>query len=183
MEIKDAIFGRRSVRKYLPQKVEKDKLEYVLDAARYAPSAMNDQSRQFIAITDAKLLRELNAAVEEVSDEATRTRIKGRSENGEFNFFYNAPVLILACDSPAVFRPQEDCACALENMFMAAYDCGLGSCWINQLTDKASVSGLSKILKKIGVKPGYEIYGCAAIGYADGETELTKPKTNEIIIR
>lgn len=182
MEVKEALFSRRNVRKYADREVEREKLEYVLKAGAYAPSALNNQSRQFIAITDKNLLDKLNDAVESGSDEATRARIKGRSESGKFNFFYNAPVLIAVCDSPEAYRPQEDCACALENMFLAALDAGLGSCWINQLTGRSDEKAINDVLKEAGMEKGYKVYGCCALGYAEGKTLLSRPKTNEIVI-
>lgn len=182
MEVKDAIYGRRSVRKFLSKPVPREKLESVLKAGAYAPSAMNDQQRQFIAVTDRGALERLNEVVESSADDATRARIKGRSENGEFNFFYRAPALIIVCDSESAFRPAEDCACALENMFLAALDEGLGSCWINQLTDISVRPQVRDVLCKLGMKRNYKVYGCCALGYAADDTVLTKPKTNEIII-
>lgn len=182
MEIKDAIFGRRSVRKYLPRAVEIEKLEAVLRAGSYAPSAMNNMSRQFVAITKPELLAALNKAVEKTADEGLVKHIKSRSETGEFDFFYKAPVLIAVCDDPEQMRPAEDCAIALENMFLAAYDEGLGTCWINQLTDKSDAPEIHSVLTAAGMKDGYRVYGCCALGYAAVKPELVKPKTNEIII-
>ncbi len=182
MEIKDAIYGRRSVRKYLPRAVEREKLDAVLRAGSYAPSAMNNMSRQFVAITKPELLTALNKAVEKSADQELVARIKSRSDNGEFDFFYKAPVLIAVCDDPNGMRPTEDCATALENMFLAAYDEGLGSCWINQLTNICDAPEIHAVLTKAGMKDGYRVYGCCALGYADGEPKLVKPKTNEIII-
>ena len=182
METKDAIFGRRSVRKYLPRAVEREKIEAVLRAGSYAPSAMNNMSRQFVAITKPELLTALNKAVENSADETLVQRIKSRSETGEFDFFYKAPVFIAVCDDPAQMRPNEDCAAALENMFLAAYDEGLGTCWINQLTDKSDAPEIHSVLVAAGMKEGYRVYGCCALGYADGKPELSKSKTNEIVI-
>ena len=45
MEIKEAIYNRRSVRKYLARPVEREKLDEVLRAGSYAPSAMNNMKR------------------------------------------------------------------------------------------------------------------------------------------
>ena len=67
-------------------------------------------------------------------------------------------------------------------MFLAAYGEGLGTCWINQLTDKSDLPEIHAVLKAAGMKDGYKVYGCCALGYADGETKLSKPKTNEIVI-
>ena len=182
MENGKVIFARRSVRKYKETPVEKEKLDFVLEAGKYAPSAMNNQDRVFIAVTKKEELQALNEVVESISDEATKTRIKGRSVEGKFDFFYNAPVLIVACAKKNGLRPAEDCATALQNMFLAGYDVGLGSCWINQLSNKADIPEINALLKKWGMADGYDVYGCCALGYADGETTITVPKSNKIII-
>ncbi len=182
MELRKALLERRSIRAYLDKPVEKEKLDEVLLAAAYAPSAMNNQDRQFVVITDKAALAKINEAVYALSDAATRSRIAGRSENGEFNFFYNAPVLIAACCDPTQLRPVEDCACALQNMFLAAYGLGLGSCWINQLSDISGDEPVKGALEELGMKKGYRVYGCCALGYAATEGKLSRPKANEIII-
>ena len=52
MELMDAVRGRRSVRCYLEQSVEEEKLEAVLEAGRLAPSARNMQDWKFIVVRD-----------------------------------------------------------------------------------------------------------------------------------
>lgn len=182
MDLKEAMLNRRSIRAYKSVPVEREKLLAVLEAGAYAPSAMNNQARQFVAITDEKALEKINSAVYALSNEATRERIIGRSETGEFNFFYKAPVLIAVCCDQSEMRPTEDCACALENMFLTAYSLGLGSCWINQLTDISGDEPVKSTLESLGMKKGYKVYGCCALGYPAVEGKLSKPKTNEIVI-
>ncbi len=181
MQVSKALFARRSVRKYKETPVEKQKLEYVLSAGNYAPSAMNNQDRQFIAVTKKEELARLNEVIESISDEATIARIKGRT-GGKFDFFYSAPVLILACAKADGLRPAEDCATALQNMFLASLDVDLGSCWINQLSGKASLPKIAELLKEWGIKDGYEVYGCCALGYPDGNTKLSAPKQSSVVI-
>lgn len=182
MYISRALFERRSVRKFTAAPVEREKLSYVLKAAAYAPSAMNNQDRCFIAITDKSVLEKLNAVVEGICDETTRERIKGRSAERKFDFFYAAPVLVLACAKKDGLCPLQDCSVALENMFLAALDVGLGTCWINQLSGRSDEPELNALLRKLGMKNGYAVYGCCALGYADGGVSLTVPKSNEIVI-
>lgn len=182
METEKVLLQRRSIRAYLPDPVEREKLDKVLIAGAYSPTAMNNHDRQFIAITDRQMLKKLNEIVESISDSATVERIKARSEKGEFNFFYNAPVLIVVASKADGLRPVSDSAVALENMFLQAYDLGLGSCWINQLTDKTENLAIKEFLTSIGLKDGYAVYGCCALGYGAVEGRLSKPKTSEIII-
>ena len=182
MTFDEIMLTRRSIRAYLDKPVERAKLDKILRAGAYAPSALNNQARQFIAITDPKILKKLNRAVEKMVDEQTRARIKGRSESGEFNFFYNAPVLILVTCSVMEKFPAEDCACALENMFLTAHSEGLGSCWINQLSSLSLVEPFNSFLRSIGMKDAYKVYGCCALGYPAVEGKLSKPKLNDIIV-
>ena len=67
-------------------------------------------------------------------------------------------------------------------MFLAALDAGLGSCWINQLTGRSDEKAINAVLKEAGMEKGYKVYGCCALGYAEGKTLLSRPKTNEIVI-
>ena len=92
MDFNDVIFTRRSVRKYLPRAVEKEKLEAVLKAGVYAPTAMNNRNRKFVAVTKPELLSRLNAAVEKSADEATVERIRSRND-GRFDFSILRPSL------------------------------------------------------------------------------------------
>ena len=55
MELKDAIFARRSIRGYLPDPVSKEKVQDVLAAATRAVSALNMQPWSFMVVTGAPL--------------------------------------------------------------------------------------------------------------------------------
>lgn len=62
MELIDAILERHSVRKFLPQKVPKEVIKFILEVSTYAMSANNSQPWEFIVVTGKKLdwLREFN---------------------------------------------------------------------------------------------------------------------------
>jgi len=67
-EIEKAVLTRRSVRNFKDEPVPEPLIQRVLEAGRFAPSAGNCQPWKFIAITDRKLIKEI--------DEAARTVIK-----------------------------------------------------------------------------------------------------------
>ena len=182
MNVNEAIMKRRSIRSFKSDAVERAKLEEILQAGAYAPSALNNQNRQLIAITDSRILKRINDAVENAVDKETKERILSRAQDGKFNFFYNAPVLILVCCDEKERYPQEDCACALENMFLSAYSLGLGTCWINQLSALSRTETIRALLEEMGMKKGYAVNGCCALGYSAVEGKLSKAKTNDIKI-
>lgn len=95
-----------------------------------------------------------------------RRRDPGRSGTGPDYHFYHANVLILASNERDNPHGVEDCACALENMFLAAHALGIGSVWINQfkgICDRPRVRGL---LTRLHLPDTHIVLGCAALGYA-----------------
>ena len=175
------LFERRSVRSYNSAPVEDCKLELVLKAGNYAPSAMNNQDRAFTAILNKDILNELNAAVRSAVDQSTVARIEGRL-NGVFSFFYNAPALIVVSHDKNGLYPAADCACALENMFIQAKALGLGSCWINQLNSLCDLPAVRAVLTKAGVPENHTVFGSCALGYSDTEGELLRAKQSKITV-
>ena len=64
---------------------------------------------------------------------------------------------------------KEDDACALQNIFLAAYSYGVGSVWINQLNGICDHAPVRAMLTKLGIPEDHVVYGMAALGYADPE--------------
>lgn len=60
MDIAEAIKKRRSVRSYKNQPLEPEKLALVLEAARLAPSAYNNQDWRFVVVQNKETLAELS---------------------------------------------------------------------------------------------------------------------------
>ena len=78
-----------------------------------------------------------------------------------------------------------DCACAIENMMIAANALDLGSCWINQLRWLNGEPALTEYLRSLGLKENEQIFGAVIIGYPATESglpnrNLTAQKGNEI---
>lgn len=72
-----------------------------------------------------------------------------------------------------------DCACALENIFLAAKSLGIGSCWINQLGQTCDDPDVRAFLTKLGVPESHKVYGCAALGYAPADAPVKEKKVKE----
>ena len=56
--------------------------------------------------------------------------IRDRLDDENYQIFYHAPALILISGTAPGQWVVEDCALAAENLMLAAYAEGLGSCWI-----------------------------------------------------
>jgi len=123
----DLIEKRKSIRSYKPQDVEEEKLNYILQAFRKAPSAKNLQPWKLIIVKDKKKISDLSIACNNQT------------------FLSEAPILIVACakedEAYGVMGGymnsySVDIALALEHLILAATEKGLGTCWIGAFKEK-----------------------------------------------
>lgn len=191
MEAMEAILTRRSTRNYLPNAVEKEKLEQILEAARQAPSGGNNQTNHFLVIQNREILQKLIKMTEAAfakmeADENTYPSLRHSieaSKKGGYVFCYNAPLLIVVANRRDYGNNLADCACAIENMMIAANALDLGSCWINQLRWLNEEPALVEYLSSLGMKEYERVYGAVIIGYpANGlpNRSLMVQKGNEV---
>ena len=191
MEGIEAILTRRSTRNYRPSAVEQEKLETILAAAKQAPSGGNNQTNHFLVIRNPEVLHKLIMMTETAFSEMeivenTYASLKhsiSASKKGGYVFCYNAPLMIVVANQKDYGNNMADCACAIENMMIAANALDLGSCWINQLRWLNEDRRLIDYLCSLGMKENERVYGAVIIGYpASGlpNRNLMPQKGNEI---
>jgi nitroreductase len=171
------ILTRRSIRKYKNQQIEDEDLKIILEAAKYAPSGGNSQTWHFTVLQNKEYLLKLNGYIRagfeklEVNENTYRSvrAAKAASKNDNYNFYYNAPTLIIVSNEADYANAMADSACALENMFLAANSLNLGSCWINQVRWLSHDQDVISFLTGLGMPANHQIYGSACLGYRDGE--------------
>ena len=180
MDALEAILTRRSTRNYKPDAVEAEKLEKILEAAGQAPSGGNNQTNHFLVIRNQDVLRKLASMAEEAfADmeiaEDTYASLKHSitlSKKGGYVFYYNAPLLIVVANQRDYGNNIADCACAIENMMIAANALDIGSCWINQLKWLNGEPALVEYLRSLGMRENERVYGAVIVGYPATESGL-----------
>lgn len=112
----DAIFSRRSIRKYTDQQVPEELIKQILAAGMNAPSAGNEQPWQFIVIRDKDTLKKAAGCSPYARAAA------------------EAPAGILVCGDLSLEKYPgywvQDCSAAVENMLIEINSLGLGSVWL-----------------------------------------------------
>ncbi len=128
MELQKVLEERYSVRAFLPDAIEADKLERILNAGRLAPTAKNIQPQHIYVLKSPEALEKVRAL----------TRCA-----------YNAPVVLLfAYDRDAqwtnpfpgeehVRSGEQDIAIAATQVMLKAWDEGVGSCWVCYMPNTA----------------------------------------------
>jgi len=143
MDVLEAIKGRRSIRAFKSEDVPPEIVEKLIDAARWAPSAGNIQPWEFIIVRNPEIKRNLAKAALNQS------------------FIEEAPVVIVVC-ADEVRSSQgygvrgktlyciQDTAAATQDIHLAAYSLGLGTCWVGAFNEEEA----RKILEiPQGVRP------------------------------
>ena len=120
MNFLELVKTRYSARSYKADMVEQDKLDYIIECARLAPSAVNYQPWRFIIVKSDEEKLKLQQCYPR-------------------RWFTEAPVYIVICadESTAWVRKSDnkshadiDAAIATEHICLAAAEQGLGSCWV-----------------------------------------------------
>jgi len=147
MDAFEAIENRRSVRKHEPKTISKEIIEKLINTARLAPSAINIQPWEFIAVTNTETLN----------------KIADITDHGKF--IANAPLCIaIFCRDTKYYL--EDGSAAVENILIAATALGLGACWV--AGDKKTYA--DEIRKLLSVPIDHKLVALVPIGYPDDDS-------------
>lgn len=135
MDMSTAISGRRSARDFTAQDIDDETIRRLIDAAVLAPSASNGQPWTFTVVRDQTLLDGVSAAaklhlLETLPAGPESDRRRASLTDANFQLFYHAPALIVISGRSQRPWVEEDCSLAAENLMLAAYSLGLGTCWI-----------------------------------------------------
>ena len=135
MELMEAIRGRRAVRDFKPDRIERSRIEDVIAAGAQAPSAMNMQPWLFAVIQGVDVLRGYSDRAKAhllatMGTDSTIAAYRDHLVDPGFNIFYGAPAAIVVCARTQATQAIEDCCLAAQNLMLAAWGVGLGTCWI-----------------------------------------------------
>lgn len=150
MELDVCIKGRRSVRAYTDEPVLKEQIEAVIESGIWAPTGMHREPWKFIVIENKKLIKYVSDETKLLVKQMMPPLAKQFSTEADI-VCYNAPMLILVCaekDEQWDKVNLLDCVLAAQNMFLKAYELGLGTCYMGFVS---LLNSNPEALKKIGV--------------------------------
>jgi nitroreductase len=161
MDALDAIRTRRSVRKFLENPVEPEKLRAVLEAARRAPSWGNRQCWRFVVVRDPRT----RARISELSYVEAYFATRPYKKNPAQTALAQAPVVIVACGDPAGsgnVRGERyylaDVALAAQNLMLAAHALGLGTVFVGVFDE-------DRLRELLGIPVDIRVVGLFPLGY------------------
>lgn len=149
---------RSSVRKFEALAVERDKLEAIMEAARFAPTARNEQPWELVVVTASDQLQ----------------KIADLTDYGKF--IAEAPVCISVFCRDVKYYLEDGCAVSTY-ILLAATALGLGGCWV--AGDKKLYS--EAIRETLRVPDGYKLISLIALGYPAESLKREKRPTEQFV--
>ncbi len=179
MELDECIKGRRSVRAYTDEPVAKEQIEAILEAGVWAPTAMHREPCKFVVIQDKALIKYVSDETKQIVKQ-NMPFLAERFSTPQDIICYEAPVLVLICvqkDPQWANVDFIDSVLAAENMFLKAYELGLGSCYMGFVSQ---LSSKPEVLRKMGVPENYALTVPFILGHP--KTKQTADKRNKPVI-
>jgi len=155
----DVVLSRRSIRRYQQKEIPRDKLDKILEAGRQAPSAMNRQPWHFIVVTNNEIKKELSKWL-------FTKHIK------------DSPVTIVGCAKTGFLDRKWSIigtSIALQNMVIAAWALGIGSCWIGGFKE-------DKVKQLLKIPDKWKIVALVTLGYPDKTPHVKRKKPIEKVV-
>jgi len=202
MDLMQAILERRSIRQFLDENVPNEDLREIMEAARWAPSASNQQMWKFIVVKNKNILNQMSQLVadkiDKLVEESGRTELKG--VKGYSTFFNQAPVTIAVFMMPYGKNKSEDAlramgysehdtqrlrghvavqsiGAAIQNILLSAYAKGYGTCWMC-----APNIAAPEIEKLLGVEEPWQLKALIPLGKPARVPHSTQRKALEEIM-
>ena len=156
LSLVETVLSRRSIRRYEKKEIPNDVLSKILEAGRQAPSAANRQPLHFIVLTNDNIKKEFS--------------------KGLFNrFIKDSPVTIVGCAKIGNILAGKwsivDTAIALQNMVIAAWTMGVGSCWVGDFKE-------DRVKQLLKIPDTWKVVALVSFGYP---AEQPKPRRKKSI--
>lgn len=168
-QVIETIMARRSVRKYLPQPVNRDTMQVILDCGINAPNGQNKQSWAIRVVDNPEFINGLTEVYKKANPKV--------AEDPSFrNMFRNAPTVVFIANDTSYDFSQVDCGLLGENMVLSAWSMGIGSCCLGSpIRFMKTNPEAAEYLKRLNIPEGYDLLYCIAFGYPD-ESPAAKPR-------
>ena len=181
---------KRSIRSFNDEEMTEAEISYILESAKYSPTAKNGQDNMLLVVTDPanrdKLLEESMEVIYQIGKDCAETmpglsaffvmRYKMYREEGQDGLFYHAPMIIYVFSD----NDLDGAICASTMMQMVEAQPGLGACYLQLAADPFNRS--EELRREYGIPEGKKCVIAIALGHTDEEYFCSVPRKDVPII-
>jgi nitroreductase len=158
------IRARRSVRKYKSEPIDDIVINDILEAARWAPSGLNNQPWRFVVIKNKKFKEELSKLTHYSSIIASADLCIAVFYSHDAGYHRDKDLMSIGA--------------AIENMLLYAHDAGIGSVWLGEI-----LKNKEKVNELLSIDNRNEFVALLAFGYPDENSQGERKKMSELILK
>ncbi|HUL00520.1 MAG TPA: nitroreductase family protein [Nitrospirota bacterium] len=177
--------SRRSIRTYQARTIEPDKIEKLIEIARYAPTGTNSQQVKWLVVNSREKVKNMAAMTVDLmrhmiknknplSDRYRLATVVKAWDSGIDSVSRNAPALVIAYAPKDYGLAQVDCTSALCYLDLTAPTLGFGCCWAGFLMIGAL--HWPPFQQSLALPEGHASFGIMMIGYPKYHYYLLPPR-------
>lgn len=159
----DAIKRRRSIRVFLKKDISKEDVKTILEAARWAPSGLNNQPWNFLVLEkDKKNKISRFTHYDKVVESADK-------------------IILVFLDKERSYNREKDflaIGAAIQNMLLCAYSIGISTCWLGEILNKKE-----DIRKYLKLDKSKELTTVIALGFSEEKAKSTRKALKNILLK
>lgn len=164
------ILSRRSIRSYKPDKIEREKLERIIECGIWAPNGQHRESWEVRVVTNPDMLAEIDSLYNIHSD--------GKNSRAAFG----APAVAFIAYDTTYDLSQVDCGLLGGNMMLAANSMGIGSCCLGGLARFMMSPEAATLLTRLDFPDTHRLLYAIAFGYPNETPAPNGRRTDNVRI-
>ena len=185
MQLMDIIRNRRSIRRYQARRIEREKLDMIVEAGLFAPNPGGRQGTKILLLDDPAMIDRIGVVNANCENRNWNAGVSSEQpsiidDKSIRSGFYGCPALAMVC----VRRERKDKVneigsafiCA-QNMALEAYDLGVSSVIVGRAEATFAQPGMRELLDKWGLDADYMPIAFVCLGYIDGAYPKTKARS------
>ncbi|TFF96226.1 MAG: nitroreductase [Promethearchaeota archaeon] len=158
MDLEEAIYKRRTIRRFTQEPIPRDTLKKLIDYGRVAPMGNNIQSIEFIIVSDPEMRQKIFPLTAWAGSLPKDQRLP---EEGRRPTAY----IVVLVNTEIKKNADADEAAAVENILLGAVSQGIGTCWMGSINRP-------QLRKLLEIPEKYEIKHLISLGYPDEESVM-----------
>jgi nitroreductase len=161
MDVKEAIWNRRSIREYADNSINDEQVMEILDAGRWAPSGLNNQPWRFVIVRKKK---------EKLASLTKYAHVIKKA---------NLCIAVFLDHESSYDRTKDLLAigAAIQNMLLYAYSLGIGTCWLGEILNRKE-----EVNVLLEVPQNMELVAVIALGYPNEKPTSRRKEIDELVI-
>lgn len=164
MPVFSLIRKRRSVRSFLKKEIPNPFIKKILEAARWAPSGLNNQPWRFVIVKNPNLKSKISSF----------TKYSHTIKKANCAIF----VFLDKKNSYSQIKDALAIGASIQNLLLAASELDISTCWLGEILNKKK-----EVNKSLNISRRYDLMALVALGYSRKKSKSSRIPLKKLILK